>query len=151
VNERKLREATSKLVRQACTGKRLELEDWDFMESGTHVEDVAVVYLLAKALGLKQGVNWDWTVEPDGYHLQIAYKSNPKLQELFRLLDMFRDVRATALTAFLQAENPSQEELQQRFQEAWTRIQKEKQHVHQETLRALRKALKALEREASKL
>jgi len=151
VNERKLREATSKLVRQACTRKRLELEDRDFTEGGTHVEDVAVVYLLAKALGLKQGVDWDWTLEPDGYHLQIAYRSRPKLQELFRLLDLFRDARATALTAFLQAENKSQQELQQRFQEAWTRIQKEKQSVHEETLRALRKALKVLKEEVNKL
>jgi len=151
VNGQALRKATFIVERQACAGKRLELEFWNFAEEGMHSDDVALVFLLAEALGLKQGVDWDWGLEPDDYHFEIAYRNCSKLRELFRLLDLFRDARATALTAFLQAENKSQEELQQLFQEAWTRIQKEKQRVHQESLHALEKALKVLGKEASKL
>ena len=143
--------AESDRIEAEASVKRMRIRRWRYADGGMHSDDVALVFVLAEALGLKQGVDWDWGLEPDDYHFEIAYRNCSKLRELFRLLDLFRDARATALTAFLQAENKSQEELQQRFQEAWTRIQKEKQSVHQETLRALRKALKVLKEEVNRL
>jgi len=117
MNREALRKVTFLVERQACASKRLELMDWDFAEGGLHSDDVALVVLLAEALGLNQGVDWDWGLELDDYHFEIAYRSSPKLQGLFRLLDLYHEACLAILITYHRAENMSPEKLQQRFRE----------------------------------
>ncbi|MEM2614064.1 MAG: hypothetical protein QXO15_07560 [Nitrososphaerota archaeon] len=89
INDESLHLACMKVEAQACRGKRLRLKGWSFCFGGLHSDDIALISLLAGELGLKQGIDWDWGLESDDYHFEVAYVNGDKVKNLLNLLDLY--------------------------------------------------------------
>ena len=130
---------------EAFKGKRLRLKNWSFINGGEHEEDVALALLLAESLGLKEGVDWDWELEPDDYHFNIAFSDGDRVRELLRLLDLYNEASLVFLNADMKlTSKDSIEDAQQVFAEEWKRIREEKQRLFSETIQQLEKVFKIL-------
>jgi len=109
--------------------KRMRIRHWRYADGGMHSDDVALVRILAESLGLKEGVEWDWTLEPDGYHFLIGYSGYPKVRKLLRMLDLYHEANTVRLQVFTRLKGKSQvgdDELQRVFMEEWRKIEEEK-------------------------
>ena len=130
---------------EAFKGKRLRLKNWSFINGGERVEDVALIRLLANSLGLKEGIDWDWEIEPDGYHFDIAFSDGDRIRELIRLIDLYNEASLVLLNALMKlSSKDSVEDLQQVFAEEWKRLREEKQRLFSETIQQLEKTFKIL-------
>jgi len=89
INDESLRLACMKIEAQACRGKRLRLKGWSFCFGGLHSHDIALISLLAEELGLKQGIDWDWGLELDDYHFEVAYVDGDEINKMLNLLDLY--------------------------------------------------------------
>ena len=89
VNDEILHLACLEIESQVYRGKRLSLKNWSLCFGGLHTDDVALAWLLAKELGLKQGLDWDWGLEHDNYHLETAYADGNRVKKLLKLLDFY--------------------------------------------------------------
>jgi len=121
--------------------KRMRIRRWRYVDGGMHSDDVALVRILAESLGLKEGVEWDWTLEPDCYHFLVAYSGYPKVRKLLRMLDLYRDAdmgRLQVLTRLRGAAEVSEEELQRIFMEEWRRLREEEKKRNQMLLNQLK-------------
>ncbi|RLE41405.1 hypothetical protein DRJ19_05935 [Candidatus Woesearchaeota archaeon] len=47
--------------------------------------------LLAEELGLKQGLDWDWGLEIDNYHFEVAYRNSDRIEKLLKLVDLYNE------------------------------------------------------------
>jgi len=90
INDEILHLACLEIESQVYRGKRLILKNWSLCFGGLHTDDVALAWLLAKELGLKQGLDWDWGLEYDNYHLETAYvDGDNRVKKLLRLSDLY--------------------------------------------------------------
>lgn len=131
------------VINESVRGKRLQLKEWCFAEGALHGDDVAVVSALAEKLGLRLGVDWDWGLEADDYHFEVAYRKSPVINELFRLLDLYHDANMVLLRVYgrLNGQQSSHEELQRLFAEEWEAWRSEKQRKEQQFMKEFEKAL----------
>ena len=126
INDETLMLATRKANYEAMRGKHLRLKHWIFIGGGEHDEDVALTMLLARALGLKEGVDWDWGLEPDNYHFEIAFKRGEQINELLRLLDLYNEASLVLSRVRMRLGSESSEDIQRLFAEEWKRLNKER-------------------------
>ena len=134
--------AVEKIEFLAISGKRQGMRNWSWVEGGLHSDDVALVKLVADGLGLREGVDWDWQLEPDSYHYSVAYVDTAETRELSRLVELYHDAAIVFMQVKLRAdENLSDEELQKVFLEEWSRLRQEKHRMEDETMQAIRKSL----------
>ena len=89
INDEILHSVCLEIEFQVYRGKRLNLKNWSFCFGGLHTDDVALAWLLAKELGLKQDLDWDWGLEYDNYHLETAYVDGDQVKKLLELLDLY--------------------------------------------------------------
>lgn len=140
INDETIQRAVEMIEFQAFLGKRLGLRSWCLVEGGLHSDDVALVWLLAESLVLKQGVDWDWELEPDNYHYSVAYVHSFGINDLSGLVDLYNDATLVLLQVQLLADGKAGEELQQAFSEEWKRLNEEKQ----QPAKLLKEALKQI-------
>jgi len=127
--------------------KRMKARSWRYLDGGQHSDDVALVRILARSLGLEEGVEWDWALESDNYHFLIVFAGYPRSRKLIKMLDLYRDadlVRLQVLTR-LKGKAVSDDKLQQIFREEWQRVSEEKQKQSQLLLKQLKAAFEGLE------
>ena len=144
INDETLMLATRKANYEAMRGKHLRLKHWIFISGGEHDEDVALTMLLARALGLKEGVDWDWGLELDGYHFDIAFSHGDKVEELLRFLELYNEAFLVLLNVSMKLESADSlkdHELQQMFAKEWKRIREEKQRLELEVIQKLKEIL----------
>jgi len=114
--------------------------EWAWIHGGEHSDDVALVSVLAEKLGLKQGKDWDWWEEEDGYHLSIGFSNTPEVQKLLRLLNIYNEARIIRFDAEIFGEFESEEELQKFFQQRWKRLKEEKKRLMKQLEEQLEKS-----------
>ena len=145
VNDETLFLAAERVSYEAFKGKRLRHKNWSFINGGKHAEDVALTRLLAKSLGLKEGVDWDWELEPDDYHFGIAFFDGNRIRELLRLLELYNEASLVFLNASIKlASEESIEDTQRVFAEEWKKLREEKQRLFSETIQQLERVFKIL-------
>jgi len=146
IDDRMLQRETVRIETAASYGKTLRLRNWRWVDGARHSDDVALVSLLAEKLGLKQGEDWDWGLEPDNYHMSIAYTGRPKVRRLQQLIDLFHRAEMVRLEVFSQilpskTEEISDDELQRMLHEAWRRVEEERRQQIAAFKKALEKVL----------
>jgi len=110
--------------------KRMSDRHWIYYSGGQHSDDVALVRLLAEMLGLKEGVEWDWTLESDNYHYLIAYSAHPRVKKLLRMLHLYHETSMIRLQAFTRVKGDvevDEDELQRIFREEWQQLERTKE------------------------
>jgi len=151
IDDRMLQREAVRIETAASYGKRLRLRSWRWVDGARHSDDVALVSLLAEKLGLKQGEDWDWGLEPDDYHMSIAYTGRSKVRRLQQLVDLFHRAELIRLEIFSwisasKAGEISDEELQRMLHEAWRRVEEERK----QQIVALQRVFEKVLGEASK-
>ena len=146
IDDRMLQREAVRIENVASYGKRLRLRSWRWVDGARHSDDVALVSLLAEKLGLKQGEDWDWGLEPDNYHMSIAFTARPKVRRLQQLVDLFHRAEMIRLEVFSRisasrAGEIGDEELQRMLHEAWEKVELERKQQMVMLQRALEKAL----------
>ncbi|MCD6241879.1 hypothetical protein J7K27_10300 [Candidatus Bathyarchaeota archaeon] len=129
IDDKAIFEAEREVMSEAVNGKRLAEGDWYSVFGGCHSDDVAVVKLLAEKLGLKQGVDWDYGLELDDYHFEIAYGKSEKVYRLIQLVQLYFDASAVFLAVSMRLsgkKHVSRAEIQKMFAEEWRRLDKAK-------------------------
>jgi len=129
--------------------KHMRIRRWRFVDGGMHSDDVALVRLLAESLGLKEGVEWDWTLEPDDYHFLVAYSGHPKVRKLLMMRDLYHEANTVRLQVFTRLKGKSQvgdDELQRVFMEEWRKIEEEKKRQRRLLQELLKAAFKEIRR-----
>ena len=129
IDDKAILEAEREVMLEAVNGKRLADGDWQYVIGGCHSDDVAVVKLLAEKLGLKQGVDWDYGLELDDYHFEIAYGKSEKVYRLIQLVQLYFDASAVFVAVSMQLaskKHVGEAEIQRLFKEEWDRLNKEK-------------------------
>ena len=145
INDETLFLVAEEIYREAFKGKHLRLKNWSFIHGGEHEEDVALTRLLAKSLGLREGIDWDWRIEPDNYHFSIVFSNRYRVRDLLRLLDLYNEASLVLLNAGMRlTSKDSIEDAQRVFAEEWKRIREEKQRLFSEIIQQLEKAFKIL-------
>jgi len=127
--------------------KRMKARLWRYHEGGKHSDDVALVRILARSLGLEEGVEWDWALESDSYHFLIAFAGYPRSRKLIKMLDLYSDASLVRLQVFTRLRGKSKvsnNELQQIFREEWQRIEEEKKRQTQLLLERLKIAFEGV-------
>jgi len=151
IDDRMLQRETVRIETAASYGKTLRLRNWRWVDGARHSDDVALVSLLAEHLGLKCGEDWDWGLEPDNYHMSIAFTGRPKVRKLQKLIDLFNRAELIRLEVFSRisasrAGEISDEELQRMLHEAWEKVEEERKQQIVMLQKALEKILGASER-----
>jgi len=146
IDDRMLQREAVRIETAASYGKRLRLRNWRWVDGARHSDDVALVSLLAEQLGLKCGEDWDWGLEPDNYHISIAYTGRPKVRRLQQLIDLYHRAEMIRLEVFSRisaskAGMIGDEELQRMLQEAWRRVEEERKQQIAALQRTLEKVL----------
>ena len=149
IDDRALQRETVRIETAASYGKRLRLRGWRWVDGAQHSDDVALVSLLAEHLGLKCGEDWDWGLEPDNYHMSIAFTARPKVRRLQKLIDLFHRAEMIRLEVFSRisaskAGEISDEELQRMLHDAWRRVEEERKRQSQVLLEQLKAAFKGI-------
>jgi len=128
-------EAVKKVQLEALNGKRVADGNWFFTQGGCHDDDVAIHMLLAEKLGLKLGVHWDWGLELDNYHFEIAYGRGKQVEKLMKLLDLYYDASKVYINVAMQIsakKHVSRTKIQKMFSNEWERLKEEKKMVEKE-------------------
>jgi len=146
IDDRALQRETVRIETAASYAKTLRLRNWRWVDGARHSDDVALVSLLADKLGLKCGEDWDWGLEPDNYHMSIAFTARPKVRRLQQLIDLYHRAEMIRLEVFSRistskAEEISDEELQRMLHEAWRRVEEERRQQIVALQKALEKVL----------
>jgi len=146
VDDRMLQREAVRIETAASYGKTLRLRNWRWVDRARHSNDVALVSLLADKLGLKCGEDWDWGLEPDNYHMSIAFTGRPKVRRLQQLVDLFHRAEMIRLEVFSRISSSkageiSDEELQCMPQEAWRRVEEERKQQIVMLQKALKKVM----------
>jgi len=146
IDDRMLQREAVRIENVASYGKTLRLRNWRWVDGARHSDDVALVSLLAERLGLKCGEDWDWGLEPDNYHMSIAYTGRPKVRRLQQLIDLYHRAEMIRLEVFSRISSSkageiSDEELQRMLHEAWRRVEEERRQQTVALQKALEKAL----------
>ena len=148
INDEAIHSACLMVESQAYRGKRLRLKGWSYVSGGLHSEDVALIMLLAKELGLKQGLDWDWGLEPDNYHFEVAYRNSDKVKKLLKLVDLYNEESLvfTNLEMRLSSKDGPIDlyEAQRLLAEEREKFKEWKQIQEEETLRTLKEFLSKL-------
>ena len=146
IDDRMLQRETVRIETAASYGKTLRLRSWRWVDGARHSDDVALVSLLAERLGLKCGEDWDWGLEPDNYHMSIAFTGRPKVRRLQQLVDLFHRAEMIRLEVFSRisasrAGEIGDEELQRMLHDAWRRVEEERKQQIVMLQKALEKIL----------
>ena len=146
IDDRVLQREAVRIENVASYGKRLRLRGWRWVDGARHSDDVALVSLLAEHLRLKCGEDWDWGLEPDNYHMSIAFTGRPKVRKLQKLIDLFNRAELIRLEVFSRisasrAGEIRDEELQRMLHEAWRRVEEERKQQIVMLQKALEKIL----------
>jgi len=148
INDEAIHAACLRVESEAFRGKRFRLKGWSYACGGLHSDDVALIMLLADELGLKQGMDWDWGLEPDNYHFEVAYRNNDGVEKLLKLVDLYNEESLVFIN--LEMRLSSKDSLIDPFEvqrllskerekvKEWKRVQEE------ETLRTLKEFLSKL-------
>jgi len=141
-------DAVLRVEAQAYRGKRLRLKGWSYASGGLHSEDVALIMLLAEELGLKQGLDWDWGLEPDNYHFEVAYRNSDKVKKLLKLVDLYNEESLVFLNLEMRLSSKEGSidpfEVQRLLAEEREKLKEWKQIQEEETLRILKESLSSL-------
>jgi len=92
INDEVISLAVKKVDSEVLNGKRVEIRKSSFIIGANHSNDVALIMVLAEQLGLKQGVDWDYGLESDKYHFEIAFKNNEAVKRLLRFSDLYNEL-----------------------------------------------------------
>jgi len=146
IDDRAIQKRAFYIEELASYGKKLRLRNWRWVDGARHSDDVALVSLIAEKLGLRQGEDWDWGLEPDNYHMSIAYTGRPKVRRLQQLIDLFHRAEMIRLEVFSRisasrAGEISDGELQRMLHEAWSRVEEERHQQMVMLQKALEKVL----------
>ncbi|MCD6572100.1 MAG: hypothetical protein J7K62_02390 [Thermoplasmata archaeon] len=149
IDDKAIQRETLRIENAAAYGKRLRLRNWRWVDGAQHSDDVALVSLLADRLGLEQGRDWDWSLEDDNYHMDIAFSGRPKVRRLQQLIDLYHRAELVRLEVFSQippskAKEISDEELQHMLHEAWKRVEKERKRQMEELEKFAEEIVKGL-------
>jgi len=149
INDEAIHSACLMVESQAYRGKRLRLKGWSYISGGLHSDDVAIIMLLAEELGLKQGLDWDWGLEIDNYHFEVAYRNSDRVEKLLELVDLYNEESLVFLN--LEMKLSSKEgsidpfEVQRLLAEEREKLREWKRIQEEETVKALEKFFDGLE------
>ena len=142
-------DAVLRVEAQAYRGKRLRLKGWSYASGGLHSEDVALIMLLAEELGLKQGLDWDWGLEPDNYHFEVAYRNSDKVKKLLKLVDLYNEESLVFLNLEMRLSSKEGSidpfEVQRLLAEEREKLREWKRIQEEETVKALERFFDGLE------
>ena len=133
---------------EAVNGKRLADGDWQYVIGGCHSDDVAVVKLIAEKQGLKRGIDYNYGLEADNYHFEIAYGKGERVYKLIQLVQLYFDASAVFLAVSMRLagkKHVSRAEIQKMFAEEWEKLERAKYEalvkVEEEILKKFMKRL----------
>jgi len=144
INDEALFLVAERVRHEVFKGKRLRLKNWSFISGGEHAEDVALIMLLAKELGLRQRLDWDWGLDYDNYHFSVAFSYGERVKRLLRLLELYYEASLVLLRASLKLRSMCSLEdydLQRVFADECQRLREEKQSLKSELMQRLAKVI----------
>jgi len=148
INDENLRLARLEVEAQAYKGKRLRLKGYSFASGGLHSDDVALIMLLAEELGLKQGLDWDWGLEFDNYHFEVAYRNSDGVKKLLKLIDLYNEESIILMNVgfrlLSQKDTLEDFEIERLFSEERMKFREWQRILEEETLRTLKEFLNKL-------
>ena len=129
IDDKAIFEAEREVMLEAVNGKRLTDGDWQYVIGGCHSDDVAVVKLIAEKQGLKRGIDYNYGLEADNYHFEIAYGKSERVYKLIQLVQLYFDASAVFLAVSMRLagkKHVSRAEIQKMFAEEWQKLEKAK-------------------------
>ena len=148
IDDEAIRFACLRVEAKAYKGKRLRLGGWSFASGGLHSDDVALIMLLAEELGLKQGLDWDWGLEPDNYHFEVAYRNSDRVEKLLKLVDLYNEESLVFINLEMRLSSKDDPidlyEAQRLLAEEREKLREWKRIQEEETLRTLKEFLSKL-------
>ena len=146
IDDKAILEAEREVMLEAVNGKRLADGDWQYVIGGCHSDDVAVVKLIAEKQGLKRGIDYNYGLEADNYHFEIAYGKGERVYKLIQLVQLYFDASAVFLAVSMRLagkKHVSRAEIQKMFAEEWEKLERAKYEallkVEEEIVKKLRK------------